>query len=164
MNIEVHKLSQAEADYVTSLFAPSERETVSKMAETDPNECFDSCFFFLQDSPRQSAEKSAVDDDGGIAENRVLDDVFPFMQVREVQKSVQQVAAGIDDLRQRNRRMEQMEQTIEQLRQVVEKMSQQTVADTVRDEDYVIYGEDSPADDSSIFDSLLPARLPAMAG
>jgi len=161
MTIEAHKLTTAEAEYITGLFAsPEDRQAVSKMADIDANDVFDPIFAFIDSPARQPASKSIADDDSGEPLNDCLDSVFPFQVRQQVQKSIADVSQGIADLRQRESRLARMEQTVEQLREVVEKMAKQVPADTVRDE--YVYGEDSPADESDVFANLFPAKLPAL--
>ena len=162
MSIEARKLTTSEAEYVTNLFAPSERQAVSKMAaeSVDANDVFDPIFAFIESPARQPASKSIADDESGEPLNDCLDSIFPFQVRQQVQKSIADVSQGIADLRQRESRLARMEQTVEQLRAVVEKMAKQVPADTVRDE--YVYGEDSPADESDVFANLFPAKLPAL--
>lgn len=162
--IEARRLTLDEFEELTGLFAPEDREAVSKMAaeSVDENEVFDdlSLFGLIQSSSRQPASKSIADDESGNPLNDCLTDIFPFQVRKEIQKSVRQVADGIADLRQREARLDRMEQAVDYLRTVVSKMAGQTPPDTVRDEAYEL--EASPADDRSVFDSLFPARLPCV--
>ena len=153
--MEIRPLTIEEQREIRALFAPEDSRIVEKMVDPDPNRVFDSCFAFLQDHPRQPAEKSATDCTGEPL-NDCLDSVFPFQVRQQIQKSVKEVATGIADLRQRETRLRKMENAVAQLRAVVSKMVSATPPETVRDETI----ETSPASGGGVFDSLFPSQLP----